>query len=90
MESDLYFCVDENPQFRILVTQNSDSEITVARDLRHEMSSPLKHWERGSESHSRYGCLRFSVFLLSCECSALRWAYPSSKESYQRCIKVKS
>jgi hypothetical protein len=48
---------------------------------------PLKHWDRGFESHLRYGCLyAFILFVLSCvQEAALRWANTLSKESYRLC-----
>jgi hypothetical protein len=39
------------------------------RGLRHELSSPLKHWDRGFESHLRHGCLcAFTLCLCSPVC----------------------
>jgi hypothetical protein len=46
---------------------------------------PLEHWDRGFESHSRYGCVSaFFCVVLSCVwVEDLRRADPPSKESYQ-------
>jgi hypothetical protein len=54
---------------------------------------PLKHWDRGFESHSRHG-YRLSAFNL-CSCclvyaAALRRADPSSKESYRLPIRLRN
>jgi hypothetical protein len=49
---------------------------------------PLKHWDRGFESHSSHGCL--FVFVLSCvQVAALRRAEPPSMESYRLCKKIR-
>jgi hypothetical protein len=36
------------------------------RDLRHKLSSPFKHRDRGLESHSRHGCLCSFILRLPC------------------------
>jgi hypothetical protein len=49
--------------------------------LRHELSSLGRTLDREFESHSRHGCLCVRLFYVYVE--ALRWADPSSKESYR-------
>jgi hypothetical protein len=70
------------PQFK-------SSMFSICRSQWHDMNClrPLKHWDRGFESHLRHGCLCvYSVFVLSCvQVAALRRADPPSKESYQLC-----
>jgi hypothetical protein len=44
--------------------------IAVTGSLRHELSSPFKHWDRGLESHTRNGCL--CAFILCLCCSVCR------------------
>jgi hypothetical protein len=53
---------------------------------------PLKHWDRGFESHLRHGCLcTFILFVLSClQAAAFRRADPPSKESYRLCKRYRS
>jgi hypothetical protein len=45
--------------------------------LKHKMSSPLKHWDQDLECHSRHGCLRVCVFVLSCVARGPRKADPT-------------
>jgi hypothetical protein len=58
------------------------------RGLRHELSSPAQHWNRGFESHLRHGCLcAFILFVLSCvQVAALRQADPHPRSPVD-CVK---
>jgi hypothetical protein len=69
-------------KWRSSFTGSSDGKMNVQSACALNCIRPLKHWDHGFESHSRHGCL----FVLFCvQVVALRWANPSSKESYRLC-----
>jgi hypothetical protein len=49
---------------------------------------PLKHWDRGFESHSRHGCL--CAFILCFVLFCVWRANPPFKESYRLCIGLRN
>jgi hypothetical protein len=51
---------------------------------------PIKHWDRGFESHLMSACVYSGFVLSSVEAAALRRADPQSKESYRLCIKSRN
>jgi hypothetical protein len=81
-----YIYTHINRCLKLKLTENKYTNLKTSRSqwprgVRHENLRPLKHWDRGFQSHSRHGCPRLS-------CIGSRLADPPSKESY-RLSKIK-